>query len=69
MDLLREKAVTVSTPDGHQCLLMMRVAYVKEPLMGVARISDAGRQVVFTEPALYAVVDPESCIAAAARLF
>jgi hypothetical protein len=43
-----EKHIPVVTAEGHKCLLNMQVTDVKKPLMSVARICDAGHEVVFT---------------------
>ena len=44
-----EKEVKVITGEGHKCMLRMQVTDVKKPLMSVARICDAGHNVVFTK--------------------
>jgi hypothetical protein len=44
-----EKEVKVITGEGHKCMLKMQVTDVKKPLMSVARICDAGHNVVFTK--------------------
>ena len=43
-----EKHIQVMTDEGHKCMLNMQVTDVKKPLMSVARICDAGHDVVFT---------------------
>jgi hypothetical protein len=43
-----EKHVPVVTAEGHKCMLNMQVTDVKKPLMSVARICDAGHEVVFS---------------------
>ena len=43
-----EQHVHVVTKEGHKCMLNMQVTDVKKPLMSVARICDAGHEVVFT---------------------
>jgi hypothetical protein len=42
-----EKHIQVKTNEGHKCMLNMQVTDVKKPLMSVARICDAGHQVIF----------------------
>ena len=42
-----EKHIQVKTSEGHKCMLNMQVTDVKKPLMSVARICDAGHEVVF----------------------
>ena len=42
-----EKHIQVKTNEGHKCMLNMQVTDVKKPLMSVARICDAGHEVVF----------------------
>ena len=42
-----EKHIHVLTTEGHKCMLNMQVTDVKKPLMSVARICDAGHEVVF----------------------
>jgi hypothetical protein len=43
-----EKHIQVITNEGHRCLLNMQVTDVKKPLMSVARICDAGHEVIFS---------------------
>ena len=42
-----EKHIHVLITEGHKCMLNMQVTDVKKPLMSVARICDAGHEVVF----------------------
>ena len=42
-----DKHIHVLTTEGHKCVLNMQVTDVKKPLMSVARICDAGHEVVF----------------------
>ena len=42
-----EKHIQVLTQEGHKCMLNMQVTDVKKPLMSVARICDAGHEVIF----------------------
>ena len=42
-----EKRIHVLTTEGHKCILNMQVTDVKKPLMSVARMCDAGHEVVF----------------------
>jgi hypothetical protein len=42
-----EKHLQVKTSEGHKCMLNMQVTDVKKPLMSVARICDAGHEVLF----------------------
>jgi len=48
-----EKHIQVLTSEGHKCVLNMQVTDVKKPLMSVARICDAGHEVVFASSGGY----------------
>jgi hypothetical protein len=48
MPNMGEKHLHVLTCEGHKCLLNMQVTDVNKPLMSVARICDAGHEVVFS---------------------
>ena len=48
-----EKHIHVLTTEGHMCMLNMQVTDVKKPLMSVARICDAGHDVVFQRRRLH----------------
>jgi hypothetical protein len=43
-----EQHIQVLTEEGHQCTLNMQVTDVKKALMSVARVCDAGHEVLFT---------------------
>jgi hypothetical protein len=43
-----EQHIQVLTDKGHCCMLNMQVTDVKKPLMSVARICEAGHEVIFT---------------------